>query len=489
MKRLHPASQQALCLVKGVATFSILLLINVPAAAQQGMYRLRLDRPAQTILGLGFEIQSDSIGSENLGLPDKVVAVPHNLIPSERQRLYKEMLKGFRYCRLAMGLYLRGLDQEQKHIIERYPGQMKDLKEMMDGAGFDGFAPEYWSPAPYWKSNGKYQGGSLKRFDAPFLDEFADALVADVRYLRQHGLRVSMWGLQNEPVVGHEKYSTCAYTGEQYYAAMKIIAPKIKAAFPMLPIHADSWDGQHSAGGKLIRQDAALSKLIDYWTWHRIGHNSNEQIEQAAHFNADTLGKPVFNNEFEYLTEFLHRPQHLPKKATPDERFINTAQSLMNWFVFENSPTWFWLHALKPSYNTEASGYALGFWRPPDDDDFTRFPQLKKGHWEYNQQNWHSLKGFLQHLPWNSVRYQVEEEQVRGDNRILAWKTPAGKIGLALTNRSGKPFRFEVALGAKKKLRGWRYTASQAEISLAQSDAPTLVAAVPHLAIEFWIEQ
>jgi hypothetical protein len=87
------------------------------------------------------------------------------------------------------------------------------------------------------------------------------------------------------------------------------------------------------------------------------------------------------------------------------------------------------------------------------------------------------------------VRYQVEEDQVRGGNRILAWKTPAGKIGLALTNRSGAPFRFNVALGTKKKLRGWRYTPSQSDIQLAQSHAPMLVATVPHHAIEFWIEQ
>lgn len=484
MKQVHLIPQRATLVKPPVPLMSLALslffFVSSPASAQtaQGRYQLRLDQSAQTILGFGFEIQNDSIGSENLGLPDKVVAVPHDLIVSERRRLYTEMLKGFRYCRLAMGLYLRGLDKEQKHIVERYPGQMKELKEMADAAGIEGFAPEYWSPAPHWKSSGKYQGGSLKSFDAPFLNEFADALAADVRYLQQHGLRVAMWGLQNEPVVGHDKYSTCAYTGEQYYAAMKIIAPKMKAAFPRLPIHADSWEGQHSAGGKLIRQDADLAKLIDYWTWHRIGHDSNEQIEKAAHFNADTLGKPVFSNEFEYL-----------QGPASDERFINTAQSIMNWFVFENSPTWFWLHALKPSYNAEASGYALGFWRPADDDDFTHFPQLKKGHWEYNQRNWHALKGFLKHLPWNSVRYAVKEDRVRGDNRILAWKTPAGKIGIALTNRSGAPFQFNIALGARKKMRGRRYTPSQADVPLAVTRGDTLTALLPHHAIEFWIEQ
>src|SRR5947209_5221930 len=77
-------------------------------AQTQGNYVVHRNQPAQVILGLGYEIQSDSIGSDNHGLPEKVVAVPHDLRPEERERFYRDMLKGFRYCRLAMGLYLRG---------------------------------------------------------------------------------------------------------------------------------------------------------------------------------------------------------------------------------------------------------------------------------------------------------------------------------------------------------------------------------------------
>ena len=43
----------------------------------------------QVIKGIGFEIQSDSIGSGNHGLPEEPIAVPHDLIPSERERLAK----------------------------------------------------------------------------------------------------------------------------------------------------------------------------------------------------------------------------------------------------------------------------------------------------------------------------------------------------------------------------------------------------------------
>lgn len=460
---------------------SLLLLTLAAAGAlgqSAGQYRVRSDQPKQTILGFGYEIQSDSIGSENLGLPDKVVAVPHDLTPEERRRFYHDMLKGFRYCRLAMGLYLRGLDAAKKHVVERYPGQMRDLKEMADAAGIEGFAPEYWSPAPYWKSSGSYQKGTLKSFDPEFLNEFARALVEDVRYLERNGLKVVMWGLQNEPPVDHGKYSTCSYNGEQYYRTMKVVAPQIRAAFPKVMIHADSWGGQDTAGSRRIRQDAALLNVIDAWTWHRIGADSNDQIQNAARFNSNTGGKPVFNNEYEYLMG-----------AASDQRFVNTAQSLMNWLVFENAPTWFWLHALKPTYNGEASGYGLGFWRPPDDQDLSRFPEIQPGHWDYNRQNWHSVAGFLKYVPWDSVRLQVDEDVVRPDNRILAWRTPAGKIGIAITNRGGSPFRFQIDAGRSAVFQGFRFTPREANVALGRAKGPKLRPKVPDLAIEFWVEQ
>ena len=48
----------------------------------------------QTVWGIGFEIQSDAIGSGNTGLPEDRHAVPHDLTPAERERLAKEMLAG-----------------------------------------------------------------------------------------------------------------------------------------------------------------------------------------------------------------------------------------------------------------------------------------------------------------------------------------------------------------------------------------------------------
>src|SRR5688572_14193058 len=65
-------------------------------------YKVRLDVPKQVIKGLGVEIQSDSIGSDNDGLPEKNVSVPHDLTAGERLRLARDLIgrgHGFRYIR------------------------------------------------------------------------------------------------------------------------------------------------------------------------------------------------------------------------------------------------------------------------------------------------------------------------------------------------------------------------------------------------------
>lgn len=451
---------------------------KAPDAA--GRYVVRGDRPAQVIWGLGFEIQSDSIGSGNNGLPESPVSVPHDLVPGERARMYKEMLKGFRYCRLALGLYLRGTDAEGKWIRERYEGQMKDLLELQRESGIEGFAPEYWSPTPYWKSNRSYtgKGGGIRSVAPEFLNAMGDAMVDDVKYLQAHGLKVVQWGLQNEPEVGHGTYSTCFYTPEQYLAAFKVVAPKIRAAFPEVAIHATSWDGQGGKYGKLVLADPEARKYVDLWTWHRIGTPSDDLIKNRKNYNANAHGKPVINNEFEYL-----------QGNASDDRFVNTAQSVMNWMVFMNAPTFYWLHALKPTYNAEASGYSLGFWRPADDAKPGKFPELKAGHWVYNPQNFNALAGFLKHMPWDSRRLEVEEDTVRMNNRIMAYRTPAGKLAVAMTNRNAAPFTFQVETGAAGKFRGERYTPRECGVAAGEQAGPALKVTLPARSVEFWVEE
>ena len=162
----------------------------------------------QTIEGIGFEIQADSIGSgTNPAVGSKISGVPHDLVASERLRLNRDMLRGFRTCRLALGLYVRGLDAQQQHIVQRWPTQMAELVEMQAGSGIEGFDVEYWSAAPYWKGpkqafscsagDSKYPRWSTK--NASFVGAWSDAMQQDAVYLQKHGLKLAMWGLQNEP--------------------------------------------------------------------------------------------------------------------------------------------------------------------------------------------------------------------------------------------------------------------------------------------------
>lgn len=161
-------------------------------------YAINLTDTHQVILGLGYEIQSDSIGSGNHGLPNSNASVPWDLVPTERTRFFREMLSGFRYCRLALGLYLRGLTANESQIIERWPGQIAGLAEMASVANIEGFDVEYWSPAPAFKSNSNYINGALVSTNSTFLTRFAEAVVQDLRYLQANGLNVTQFGLQNE---------------------------------------------------------------------------------------------------------------------------------------------------------------------------------------------------------------------------------------------------------------------------------------------------
>lgn len=250
----------------------------------------------QTLWGVGFEIQSDSIGSGNKGLPDSNASVPWDLVPSERVRFATTILAGFRYCRLGLGLYFRGLTPDAKNIVERWPGQAAALADMARTARIEGFAPEYWSPPPGWKSNGAYIGGHLVGFDKATLDAFGDAVVRDLQYLQQKGLNVIFFGLQNEPPY-LTPYSCCVYNETTYEQAFAAVAPKVRAAFPEALIHVCSNTGQTGAGALVAANGPLVASFVDAWTWHCVGCDSDRQLPAgAAGYMKNSQGKHVFNN-------------------------------------------------------------------------------------------------------------------------------------------------------------------------------------------------
>lgn len=332
------------------------------------------DKTKQTIKGIGFEIQSDSIGSGNHGLPEEPIAVPHDLVPSERERLAKEMLKNFRYCRLAGGLYWRGLDPEKKFLQPRWPEQLQELKQLLATAGVEGLSFEYWSPAPFWKGNQSYfatekSGGPASNrlrcfspnFDKDpiykgdinrFLTNFADAVVTDIKTLEAAGMKVSMWGLQNEPHINNSIYSSCHYLDSaSYVQAYRTVASAIRKHDPEILLFADTEGGFPAKIGPAMN-DPEVASLVDAYCVHTIGAPSENVKQVHAEITKKLPPRPWFQNEYEYLTGGV----------TPD-RCLNTVQHIMNSFQLGENPTWFWIHALKPLKNAEASGYSLGFWK------------------------------------------------------------------------------------------------------------------------------
>lgn len=455
------------------------------------------DLHRQVVKGLGFEIQSDSIASGNRGLPETTSSVPHDLTPTERERFYEEMLKGFRYCRLAGGLYWRGLDPEQKHFQPRWPEQLEEIREMITSSGIEGVSFEYWSPAPYWKATGRLEGKSgapnvlrcfAEGFEADpeyqgnvdwFLQDFAAACRRDLETLRAAGIPIRMWGLQNEPLVDNF-YSTCEYNPPNYTRTFLAVAPAIRAFNPDITIIADTgYDWEF----KLIRpvlNDPGQAHLVDALVLHHIGSDS-----AVVDPPPEPSGKPRFQNEYEYLEG----------PASPS-RCLNTTQHIMNWFQIGEAPTWFWFHALKPYKNAEASGYSLGFWRPIDDPDDSNYPEgLNPGHWIWNRYNWHAVGSFIHHMPWNSQVVEAQHTLDDNDLRWLAFKRPGGKLSIVLSNRSFAPHTFHVdTRRPNATFRGFRYTPESAGpgfigVPIGVRNGPEIAPKLPDMSWEFWEEE
>jgi hypothetical protein len=370
----------------------LLLSLITSLVAADAEFTVHPDQPLQLVKGIGFEIQSDSIGSGNHGLPEEPISVPHDLVPSERERLASEMLRGFRYCRLAGGLYWRGLDSEKKQLQPRWPEQLAELKQLLDTAGVEGLSFEYWSPAPFWKANGAFFDPAQKKelnrlrclapgFDQDpiykgdtnrFLEDFSKAVVADIATLRKAGIKVSMWGLQNEPDANGSIYSTCHYPESSgYVSAYKAVAGAIRKSDPSIFLFADTCGRFPKLIGPGMTNDEVAS-LVDAYAVHTVGSSADSVKTVHEKIARELPARPWFQNEYEYLTG----------GATP-ERCLNTVAHIMNSFQIAGNPTWFWIHALKPLKNAEASGYSLGFWKsliePPKSTSAEKFRRWVDG--------------------------------------------------------------------------------------------------------------
>lgn len=453
-------------------------VVRAGSSDNEGSYTVQLVKPEQVIQGLGVEIQSDGWGPDWIN-SDPVRGVPYVLNDAERKRLATSMLKGFRYLRLGMGIWYRGVTDDGKNFQERYTGQNDALLQMIADAGIEGISMEYWSPAPYWKTSGKLVGGVLKKYTSAFLTSFARAMVTDLQYLQNKGFKILTWGMQNEPLFTNTSYPACQYSAHNYVMAFKYVAPRIREASPSTEIIVDSNDGNTGAiASELKTNNPSLLKYVDAWVYHRIGESSDLPMDSAEKLKAGAEGKPIYNNEYEYFSYNV-------KASTAEWRMVNTAQSLMNWMTFLNSPKWYWLHALKPADDMEnGDGFGLGYYRENGMSDGGK--GVGEGYWIYNNTNFNALAGFLKYMPWDSRRYDVTEDRVRKDQRIMCWKRPDGTYVLALTNRSDKPFTFKVHVNGAVTYTGHRYNINMRDIDLDAQSGSNLTTTLRPWSIEFW---
>jgi hypothetical protein len=234
-----------------------------------------------------------------------------------------------------------------------------------------------------------------------------------------------------------------------------------------------------------VLKDPARAGLVDDLVIHHIGSDANDVGPTVARIRSEFgRDKPLFQNEYEYLGG----------PASP-ARCLNTVLHLMNWLQAGEAPTWFWIHALKPFTNQEASGYSLGFWRPIDDADDSKYPAgLRPGHWTWNKYNWHAVGGFVRHMPWDCRGVAVTEN---GDNdlRTLAFKRPNGKLTVVLANRSFGDHVFHMDTGlAGAAFKGRRYTPEEAGadcmgVEIGTLNGPAISPKVADMTWEFWEEQ
>lgn len=410
-------------------------------APDSGRYTIDPEQEKQIVWGLGFEIQSDSIASGNMGLPEATTSIPHDLTAPERKRLADEMLKGFRYCRLAGGLYWRGTDPEGKYLQSRWPEQLHELKELLDWADVEGLSFEYWSPPPFWKANRKYTGrdGSeniLRCFGKDFandpdyhgdteafLKDFAEACVRDLKTLENAGFKISMWGLCNEPHVD-QFYSSCRFTESQYVQIFKAVAPAVREHNPKIKIIADTGHTWLKFIAPVMKE-SEYAQYVDALVVHAIGEDSKVVTEIVKNTRKNIEQKlPLFQNEYEYL----HGP-------TSPDRCLNTVQCIMNWYQLAQSPTWFWIHILKPFQNAEASGYSLGFWKPID-------PDYAKTH---NADKSFGIKAIC---PRNSDKYRISEipEELVGLFYVTVERRDGNKPAAEYTFRIDKKVKVYLAV-------------------------------------------
>ncbi|HXR66027.1 MAG TPA: hypothetical protein VN729_08890 [Ktedonobacteraceae bacterium] len=83
----------------------------------------------------------------------------------------------------------------------------------------------------------------------------------------------------------------------------------------------------------------------------------------------------------------------------------------------------------------------------------------------------------------------LDESTALRNNRIMAWKTPSGKLVVALTSRNTNNFTFNISLGGSHTMAGYEFNGTLNSLSLGTQTGGILAATLAPDTIQFWVEQ
>ncbi|HIH5019804.1 TPA: hypothetical protein ACYSCZ_002907 [Klebsiella oxytoca] len=496
---------------------------------------LALSEQGQTYRGGYIEIQPDSFIGGTEPATDSTTALwgfPQSLTASEQSRVRSMMFPGngygIYYIRLPLGFAYRGFRNIDattglaKNIGERYPGQNAALKRLManivEGGG--GLAPEYWCPAPYWMTNGKYAGtptsynqpwaggsyprkttlDSIKGGDpeqyAAQIEAMASAMLDDFEYLHKNVGPVRMYGLQNEPQYGHELYGTCKYTDRVYSDLLAVLQPKIAASAIL-----SEWDGQANTPLLHVASDNEWTIGQTYIDAHAetIWGYSHHNITAIA-TDADWLKSSTFltkkgnkSNVFVNETEYMH-----PENSSPAWRCANNMLRDLHNLTFGGAEVVMpIIHLCKQlgessSYTSNTDGYAImkcnlqeGYGIAPGASANTEM--LGYGSFGENAWNYNAYRLIADNLTVGAIRVGGLPAISTAGIGLAAFMA-GGKLKLFVVNRNNGVAAITVSLGAVKTLAGRHYDLTHAGDHLTEKSGDTLTFTLPAYSGQCWAE-
>jgi hypothetical protein len=517
-------------------------MVPVGTTSTLGWFDFNPQDVRQTYEGGYIELQADSFaGGTTIPAIDSTTDLwgfPVSLQSSEITRIKTDLLPGgtgIKYIRFPVGFGYRGyrnIDASTglaKNVGERFPGQNAALTVLLAGIVSlgGGICPEYWSPAPYWKTTGTYgsgtlwAGGSYSRTTtlisirtsdptqyAAQIALLTDAFINDLEYFHTNIAPVRMFGLQNEPdPTIQQNYGTCYYDATLNIDVWKVLIPKIRNSATLstyggtantVKLHNNSYDG---IGTTILNDTTVLStgKTVRQEMWGQTLHKI-EQISASADWIRDN-GNAIWNDDKRMNTWNNEIEDFNPGNSTDAFRFGNFVLNMLhNLDTFHSVVVMPIIHLFKQLGQTSATsstlGYALAKVRLPapyGEDPTTpgdEAPTVGYGQYTPVAPNYNAAKSVFDNLPWGSTIIKARSYAWQRKTNVVAFIRPDGKRGLLVVNASTAAVQFDIGVGATAKvMRGKAYSATVLATDLGLVTSTDIRRLIPAGQAEVWIEQ